>query len=149
MKERKDRVDDALHATKAAAREGYVAGGGVALLRAIKVVENARAKAKGDEKLGYEIVAQALRAPAHQIAQNAGDDGDIVVDAILEKSGPYGFNAATREYGDLVRQGIIDPALVSREALINAASVAGLMLTTSVLIAEVKEDKEAEASAVA
>ncbi len=142
MKELKDRVDDALHATKAAAKEGYVPGGGVALLRAIPVVEAGRTKARGDEKIGFEIVAAALEAPLRQIAVNAGHDGYIVVEAVNEKKGNTGFNAATGEYVDLVKAGIIDPALVPHTAVINAASVAGLMLTTDVLVTEIKDDEE-------
>jgi chaperonin GroEL len=149
MKERKDRVDDALHATKAAAQEGYVPGGGVAFLRVIPAVEAAKARAKGDEKLGFDIVLHALRAPLAQIAANSGEDGAIVVDTVNEKKGSFGFNAATGEYLDLVKAGIIDPALVARTALQNAASVAGLMLTTNVLITEVKEDDEPVEGAVA
>jgi chaperonin GroEL len=142
MKERKDRVDDALHATRAAAKEGYVPGGGVSFLRAIEAVQAARSKAKGDERYGFDIVAEALRAPARQIAQNAGVDGDLVCEKVLEGKAGYGYNAATGEYQDLVKAGIIDPALVSKTALTNAASVAGLMLTTDVLVTELKEDAE-------
>jgi chaperonin GroEL len=149
MKERKDRVDDALHATKAAAQEGYVPGGGVAFLRAIPAVEDAKAKARGDEKLGFDIVLQALRAPLHQIAQNSGEDGDIVVDAVLGKKGSFGYDAATGQYLDLVKAGIIDPALVTRSALQNAASVAGLMLTTNVLVTDVKDEADPVEGAVA
>src|SRR5690606_21039856 len=137
MKERKARVEDALHATRAAAKEGYVAGGGVACLRAIPDVLDAMKKAKGDEKIGYDIVAKALEAPARQIAINAGHDGDLVVETVKENSkAGYGFNAATGEYTDLIKAGIIDPALVVRTALQNAASVAGLMLTTNVIVTE-------------
>ena len=142
MKERKDRVDDALHATRAAAKEGCVPGGGVSFLRAIEAVQAARSKAKGDERYGFDIVAEALRAPARQIAQNAGVDGDLVCEKVLEGKAGYGYNAATGEYQDLVKAGIIDPALVSKTALTNAASVAGLMLTTDVLVTELKEDAE-------
>ena len=142
MKERKDRVDDALHATRAAAKEGYVPGGGVSFLRAIEAVQAARSKAKGDERYGFDIIAEALRAPARQIAQNAGVDGDLVCEKVLEGKGGHGYNAATGEYQDLVKAGIIDPALVSKTALTNAASVAGLMLTTDVLVTELKEDAE-------
>jgi chaperonin GroEL len=142
MKERKDLIDDALHATRAAAEEGIVPGGGVAFLRAIDAVEGAKAKAKGDEKLGYDIVAEALRSPARQIADNAGEDGEVVVAKILEnKSASFGYNAATGEYLDLLKAGIIDPAKVSRTALLNAASVAGLALTTDVLVTDLKEKK--------
>ena len=149
MKERKDRVDDALHATRAAAKEGYVPGGGVSFLRAIEAVEAARSKAKGDERYGFDIVAEALRAPARQIAQNAGVDGDLVCEKVLEGKGGYGYNAATGEYQDLVKAGIIDPALVSKTALTNAASVAGLMLTTDVLVTELKEEAEPATGATA
>ncbi|MFA9477875.1 chaperonin GroEL [Phycisphaerales bacterium AB-hyl4] len=142
MKERKDRVDDALHATKAAAQEGYVPGGGVAFIRAIEAVDKARGKARGDEKLGYDIVAAALEAPLRQIVDNSGADGYIVVEEVKNKKGNHGYNAATGEYGDLVKLGIIDPALVARTALQNGASVAGLMLTTNVLITEFDDDEE-------
>jgi chaperonin GroEL len=139
MKERKDLIDDAYHATKAAAEEGIVPGGGVAFLRAIEAVEAGKKTAKGDEKLGFEIIAQALRAPARQIADNAGEDGEVVVAQILEKTGSYGYNAATGEFGDMYKFGVIDPAKVNKTALLNAASVAGLALTTDVLITELKE----------
>src|SRR5919202_435583 len=109
MKERKDLIDDALHATRAAAEEGIVPGGGVAFLRAIEAVENAKGKAKGDEKIGFDIVAQALRSPARQIADNAGEDGEVVVDEIMQNKNPnWGYNAATGEYGDMFKLGIID-----------------------------------------
>jgi chaperonin GroEL len=150
MKERKDLIDDALHATRAAAEEGIVPGGGVAFLRAIAAVEAAKGKAKGDERLGFEIVAQALRAPAQQIADNAGDDGQVVVAQILDnKNATYGYNAATSEYGDMIKMGIIDPTKVARTALLNAASVSGLALTTEVMITELKEKKGEEATLVA
>ncbi len=149
MKERKDRVEDALHATRAAAKEGYVAGGGVALLRTFEALEAAKKKAKGDQKYGFDIVAQAIESPAWQIAANAGADGDVVVDKVRNGKGNFGYNAATGEYGDLVKAGIIDPALVVRTALENAASVAALMLTTDVLITEIKEDTKPVAGAVA
>ncbi len=140
MKERKDLIDDALHATKAAAQEGIIPGGGTAFLRAIAAVEAAKSRAKGDEKIGFDIVAEALRAPAKQIADNAGDDGEIVVAQILEnKSESYGYNAATGEFGDMYKFGIIDPAKVAKTALLNAASVSGLALTTDVMITELKE----------
>jgi chaperonin GroEL len=142
MKERKDLIDDALHATRAAAEEGVVPGGGVALLRAIAAVEKAKPKA-GDERIGFDIVAQALRAPAKQIAENAGEDGDVVVSRILESSDVgYGYNARTDEFGDMYKFGVIDPAKVVKTALLNAASVSGLALTTDVLITEYKEKDE-------
>ncbi|MEX0655810.1 MAG: chaperonin GroEL [Phycisphaeraceae bacterium] len=148
MKERKDRVDDALHATKAAAQEGYVPGGGVAFIRAIEAVDKGRAKARGDEKLGYEIVAAALEAPLRQIVENSGADGHIVVEQVKDKKGNHGYNAATAEFGDLVKMGIIDPALVARTALQNGASVAGLMLTTNVLVTEFDEEEDLVEGAV-
>ncbi len=151
MKERKDRVDDALHATRAAAKEGFVPGGGVAFIRAIEAVENAKKKGKGDEKVGYEIVAEALESCCKQIAENSGADGDLVVEKVKEggKTPGFGFNASTGEYEDLIKAGIIDPALVAKTALQNAASVAGLMLTTDVVITELKDDAEPIEDAVA
>jgi chaperonin GroEL len=150
MKERKDLIDDALHATRAAAQEGIVPGGGVAFLRAIEAVEAAKRQGKADEKLGFEIIAEALRAPARQIADNAGDDGEVIVAQILEnKSASYGYNAATGEFGDLLKMGIIDPTKVARTALLNAASAIGLALTTDVLVTELKEKKGEEATPVA
>ncbi|MDB5293436.1 MAG: groL 1 [Phycisphaerales bacterium] len=150
MKERKDLIDDALHATRAAAEEGIVPGGGVAFLRAIEAVENGRSKAKGDERIGFDIVAEALRAPTRQIADNAGEDGEVVVAQIMENKNPnWGYNAAADEYGDMLKLGIIDPAKVNKTALLNAASVAGLALTTDVLITELKEKKGEESAAVA
>jgi chaperonin GroEL len=142
MKERKDLIDDALHATRAAAEEGIVPGGGVAFLRAIEAVVAAQAKVKGDEKVGFDIVAAALRAPARQIADNAGEDGEVIVDQILSnKTASYGYNAATGEFGDMFKMGVIDPAKVARTALLNAASAIGLALTTDVLVTELKEEK--------
>ncbi len=142
MKERKDRVDDALSATRAAAKEGYVPGGGVSFLRAIDHVLESRRKGKGDERFGYDIVAEALEAPAYRIATNAGEDGDLAVSKVRESKGGNGFNASTGEYVDLVKAGIIDPALVATTALSNAASVAGLMLTTDVVLTELKDDTD-------
>ncbi|MEM7227840.1 MAG: chaperonin GroEL [Planctomycetota bacterium] len=142
MKERKDLVDDALSATRAAAKEGYVPGGGVALIRAIDAVDEGRRKGKGDERLGFDIIADALEAPLYQIASNGGVDGDVVVENVRDGKGGFGFNASTLEYEDLVKAGIIDPALVVTAALRHAASVAGLMLTTDVVITELKDDDE-------
>src|SRR3954469_3130451 len=148
MKERKDLIDDALHATKAAAEDGIVPGGGVSFLRAIEAVENGKRQARNDEKLGFDILAEALRAPARQIAENAGDDGEVVVAQILEKdNAAYGYNAATGEYGDMFKMGIIDPAKVAKTALLNAASAIGLALTTDVLLTELKE-KDGESTPV-
>jgi chaperonin GroEL len=150
MKERKDLVDDALHATRAAAKEGYVPGGGVALLRTQEAIRAAAKKARvsEDEKVGYEIVARAVESCVRQIAQNAGYDGDLVVETVKEAKGNTGFNAATGQYVDMVKEGIIDPALVAKTALVNAASVAGLMLTTDVLVTDVKEEEKVQAGAV-
>jgi chaperonin GroEL len=142
MKERKDLLDAALHATKAAAQEGVIPGGGVIYLRAIEKVNAAKAKAKAEERIGFEIVANALKAPTKQIVDNGGEDGDVVVAKLLEKAGNTGYNANTGEFVDMVEAGIIDPAKVARCALQNAASVAGLMLTTNVLICELKEDDQ-------
>jgi chaperonin GroEL len=146
MKERKDLLEDALHATRAATAEGVVPGGGVMFLRAIAEVEKGRAKVKGDEKIGFDILCQALKAPTMQIVNNSSDKGDVVVAQLLEKlaSSPNtGYDANTGQFVDMMKAGIIDPAKVVLTALQNAASVAGLMLTTNVLITELK-DKDAE-----
>ncbi len=142
QKASKDLVDDALHATRAAAQEGYVPGGGVAFIRAIESLDAAQKKAKGDEKQGFDIVAAALEYPARQIAANAGFDGDLAVETIKEEGGAFGLDAATGDYVDMVKAGIIDPALVAKSAIVNAASVAGLMLTTDVMVSDLKEDTE-------
>lgn len=147
MKERKDVLDDALHATRAATEEGIVAGGGTIFLRAIEPVKNARTRAKGDEKVGFDIVVDALKAPTMQIADNAGQEGDVVVAKLLEmleKDKGAGFDAVTGEYTNMVKAGIVDPAKVARIALEMATSVSGLMLTTNILITELKEDKKEE-----
>ncbi|MFL0418630.1 chaperonin GroEL [Sphingomonas sp. 179-I 2A4 NHS] len=143
VKEKKDRVDDALHATRAAVEEGILPGGGVALLRAVKALENL-SPANDDQKAGVEIVRRALKAPARQIVDNAGEDGAYVVGKLGEGSDyNWGFNAATGEYEDLVRAGVIDPAKVVRTALQDAASVAGLLITTEALVAELPKDDKA------
>jgi len=150
MKEKKDAVDDALHSTRHAAKDGYVPGGGVALIRTQAAIEKAMGKVKSaDEKLGYQIVHKAVESCAYQIAVNAGQDGDIVVDKIKDGSGGFGYNAMTGEFVDLVKAGIIDAASVPKTALINAASVAGLMLTTSVMVTEKKEGQEVTVGALA
>ncbi|HEV2294880.1 MAG TPA: chaperonin GroEL [Tepidisphaeraceae bacterium] len=150
MKERKDLIDDALHATRAAAEEGIVPGGGVAFLRAIEAVEAGKRQARNDEKLGFDILVEALKAPARQIAENAGEDGEVVVSKILENKNPsFGYNAATDEYVDMFKAGIIDPTKVARTALLNAASAIGLALTTDVLLTELKEKKGDENPLVA
>ncbi len=150
MKERKDLIDDAVHATRAASEEGVVPGGGTTFLTAIDAVEKIRAKAKGDEKIGVDIVAKALKSPTRQIADNTGEEGEVVVAEILEKGGKVGFNARTGEYVNMVAAGIIDPAKVSRTALQNAASVAGLLLTTNLMVTEYdkKNDEEPVPGAV-
>jgi chaperonin GroEL len=145
MKEKKARVEDAMHATRAAVEEGIVPGGGVALIRAEKAV--AAIKATGDEKIGVEVVRRALEEPLRQIAQNAGLEGAIVVGKVRENNeGGYGFNAQTETYEDLVKAGVIDPAKVTRFALQNAGSIAGLMLTTEALVAEIPEEKKDSAA---
>ena len=142
MKEKKARVEDAMHATKAAVEEGIVAGGGVAFLRTIDAVKKAREKARGDEKIGFDIVLRALEEPARQIAINAGEEGTVIVRDILALTGSHGFNAATGKVEDLVKSGVVDPAKVTKTALVNAGSIAGLMLTTEALVAEIKEEKK-------
>ena len=147
MKERKDLIDDAVHATRAASEEGIVPGGGTAFLTAIGAVEKIRDKAKGDEKIGVDIVARALKSPTRQIADNAGAEGEVVVAEILEKGGKIGYNARTGKYVNMVTAGIIDPAKVSRTALQNAASVVGLLLTTNLMVTEYDEKKDEESVA--
>src|SRR5881394_2949549 len=148
MKEKKARVEDALHATKAAAEEGIVPGGGVTLVRAAKTLEDAKAViGRGgdpDERIGVAIVRRALEEPLRQIVQNAGKEGAVVVEKVRnDKNENFGFNAATEEYEDLVKAGVIDPAKVTRTALQNAASIAGLMLTTEAMISEIPEENPA------
>jgi len=142
MKERKDLIEDAMHATRAANEEGVVPGGGVVLLHALDAVNAARARVTGDEKIGVDIVARALRAPTMQIVANAGGEGPVVVEEILERGNNVGYDAAKDEYVDMVAAGIIDPAKVSRTALQNAASMAGLLLTTNVMVTEFDEKEE-------
>ncbi len=143
VKERKDRVDDAMHATRAAVEEGILPGGGVALLRAIKALEKLKGENE-DQRHGIEIVKKAISWPARQIALNAGDDGSVVVGKILEKDTyAYGYDAQTGEYGNLVAKGIIDPTKVVRAALQGAASVAGLLITTEAMVAELPKKESA------
>src|SRR5262245_49935258 len=145
VKERKDRVDDALHATRAAVEEGIVPGGGVALLRAIKVLDGLKVENE-DQKVGINIVKKALQAPARQIFTNAGEDGSVIVGKILENNKyNYGYNAQTHAYGDLVSEGVIDPAKVVRCALQDAASVAGLLITTEAMVAELPKKEHSHA----
>jgi chaperonin GroEL len=149
VKEKKDRVDDALHATRAAVEEGILPGGGIALLRALKALDSLKA-ANDDQQSGIDIIRRALRAPARQIAENAGEDGAWIVGKLLESQDyAWGFNAATGTYQDLVQAGVIDPAKVVRTALQDAASVASLLITTEALVVEApKEDKATPAPAL-
>ena len=147
VKEKKDRVDDALNATRAAVEEGILPGGGVALIRSQKVLDKLNT-ANDDQKVGVNIVRRALQTPARQIAENAGEDGAVVVGKIIDKDDySFGFNAATGEYGNLVKQGVIDPAKVVRTALQDAGSVAGLLITTEAMVAE-KPKKQGSAPAM-
>jgi chaperonin GroEL len=147
VRERKDRVDDALNATRAAVEEGILPGGGVALIRSQKVLDKINT-ANDDQKVGVNIVRRALQSPARQIAENAGEDGAVVVGKIVDKDDySFGYNAATGEYGNLVKQGVIDPAKVVRTALQDAASVAGLLITTEAMVAE-KPKKQGSAPAM-
>jgi chaperonin GroEL len=141
LKEKKARVEDAMHATRAAVEEGIVPGGGVALVRCIAALE--KLKLQDDEAIGVNIVKRALEEPMRQIAHNAGHEGAVIVGRIRDsKDDNFGFNAETGEFGDLVKAGVIDPAKVTRLALQNAASIAGLMLTTEALVADIKEDEK-------
>ncbi|WP_197329144.1 chaperonin GroEL [Ralstonia syzygii] len=144
MKEKKARVEDALHATRAAVEEGIVAGGGVALLRARAAVSSLKG-ANADQDAGIKIVLRAMEEPLRQIVANAGDEASVVVAKVIEGNGNYGYNAATGEYGDLVEMGVLDPTKVTRTALQNAASVASLMLTTDAAVAELPKDDAAPA----
>jgi len=142
MKEKKARVEDALHATRAAVEEGVVAGGGVALLRAQKALD--KVEAEGDEAVGVQIVKAALEAPLRQLVSNAGMEGALVVQEVKKaRSSTYGFNVATGEYTDLIKAGVLDPAKVTRSALQNAASISGLLLTTECMITDIPEEKPA------
>jgi chaperonin GroEL len=144
MKQTKGRVEDALHATRAAVAEGIVPGGGSALLRCIPAVETLADKLKGDERLGAEIIARALEKPIRIIAQNGGIDGAVVADEVKtrgEDKPTIGYNANTGDYEDMFKAGIVDPTKVTRSALQNAASIAGLMLTTEVMITKIDEDE--------
>jgi chaperonin GroEL len=147
VKERKDRVDDAMHATRAAVEEGILPGGGVALLRASEILKKVKTD-NDDQKTGVEIVRKALQAPARQISSNAGEDGSVIVGKILEKDQySYGFDAQSGEYGNMLSKGIIDPTKVVRSAIQGAASVAGLLITTEAMVAEVPK-KQAAAPAM-
>ena len=142
MKEKKDRVDDALHATRAAVEEGIVAGGGVALVRTIDVLEKITTD-NLDEVTGIKILARAIEEPLRQIVENAGSEGSVVVAKVMEGKEDFGFNAKTDEYVKMFKAGIIDPTKVTRIALENAASVAGMILTTECALVDIKEDAPA------
>ena len=146
MKEKKDRIDDALNATSAAVAEGTVPGGGVAYLRAAKVLETVQLP--GEEQLGVKLIQRALEAPARQIAANADFESSVVLGHILASSGNFGFNAETGSYEDLIEAGIVDPTKVARSALQNAASVAGLLMTTEAMIADKPQEKRSFAAAM-
>jgi chaperonin GroEL len=142
MKEKKARVEDAMHATRAAVEEGIVPGGGVALARCAAALD--KVKAEGDEQIGINIVKRAITEPLRQIVENAGEEGAVILGKVLEsKEANYGFNAFSNEYEDLVKAGVLDPTKVVRTALQNAGSIASLMLTTEALVAEIPEKKEA------
>ena len=141
MKQKKQRIEDALNATRAAVEEGIVPGGGIALLRASKSLDSL--KLEGDRQFGVEIIRRACQAPISQIAENAGEDGAVVVDEALSKKGNEGYNALTGEWVDMVKAGIIDPVKVVRSALQNAASISGLMLTTNTMVTSIKDDQKA------
>ena len=141
MKQKKARVEDALHATRAAVEEGIVPGGGVALLRCREAVEKARSQAKGDEKIGVDIILNALEAPIRQIAENGGIDGAVVADEVAQKDVNIGYDANKGEYVDMLKAGIIDPVKVVRVALTNAASISGLLLTTEALVTNLDKDE--------
>ncbi|MBW3566172.1 MAG: chaperonin GroEL [Acidobacteria bacterium] len=147
MKEKKARVEDAMHATKAAVEEGIVPGGGVALLLAMEAVD--KLDAEGDIRVGIEIIRRALEEPARQIVANAGFEGSVVIRDVKAKGGNFGFNAQTEEIVDMLKAGIIDPAKVTKQALQNASSIAGLMLTTEALVSEIKEEGQSDQAAAA
>ena len=143
MKEKKARVEDALHATRAAVEEGIVPGGGVALLRCLPAIENLKLKDE-DERIGRDIVKRVLECPTRELARNAGVEGSVIVEEVKRRSGNEGYNVTTGQYEDLVKAGVVDPKKVSRSALQNAASIAGLLLTTECLVTEVKEKEKAK-----
>jgi chaperonin GroEL len=141
MKEKKARVEDALHATRAAVEEGVVPGGGVALIRAVRAIKTLKSDNE-DQEHGIVIARRAMEAPLREIVSNAGEEPSVVLNKVAEGKGNYGYNAATGEYGDMVEMGILDPTKVTRSALQNAASVAGLMITTEAMIAEAPKKEE-------
>ena len=140
MKEKKARVEDALHSTRAAVEEGVVPGGGVALIRAKSVVDKVKG-ANEDQKIGVGILRRALEEPLRQIVSNAGEEASVILNSVADGEGNYGYNAASGEFGDMIEMGILDPTKVSRSALQNAASVAGLLLTTEAMVAELPKEE--------
>ena len=144
MKEKKARVEDALHATRAAVEEGVVPGGGVALLRAVSEIEKLAGE-NDDQNVGIQILKRAVEEPLRQIVANAGGDASVVLNAVAEGKGDFGYNAATGEYGDMIEEGILDPTKVTRHALQNAASVSGLLLTTEAMVADAPQEETAPA----
>ena len=145
MKEKKDRVDDALHATRAAVEEGIVPGGGVAYIRCEKALD--ALKLAGDEKVGAEIIGRALEAPLRKLVENAGQEAALVIANVKKSTGTQGYNVATGEYDDLVKCGVVDPAKVARCALQNAASISGLLLTTDCMVTKIPEKKDCNCAA--
>jgi len=141
MKEKKARVEDALHATRAAVEEGVVPGGGVALIRALKALDKLEG-ANEDQSVGIRILARSIEEPLRQIVDNAGEDAAVVLNKVRDGKGTFGYNAASGEFGDLIEAGILDPTKVTRLALQNAASVSGLLLTTEVMVAEAPKEEE-------
>jgi chaperonin GroEL len=146
MKERKARTEDALHATRAAVEEGILPGGGVALMRARKALDEIHGQ-NPDQDAGIAIVRRAVEEPLRQIVRNAGEEPAVVVQKVIEGSGGFGYNAATGQYGDMVAMGVLDPRKVTRTALQNAASIAGLILTTECMVTQLEEKETADADA--
>ena len=147
MKEKKARVEDALHATRAAVEEGVVPGGGVALVRSLKAIEKLNAE-NADQEAGINIIRNAVKSPLRQIVTNAGEEASVIINKILEKDGNFGYNASTKEFGDMIEMGILDPTKVTRTALQNAASISGLMITTECMVAELPNKEEAATPAM-
>ena len=148
MKQTKARIEDALHATRAAAEEGIVPGGGVALLRVIPAVQKVHDTLTGDEKIGAAIILRALEEPIRHIASNSGHDGGVIAEEVKSREGSIGFDANTGEFVDMFKAGIVDPTKVTRSALQNAASIAALMLTTEAMITNIKDDEKENAARV-
>jgi len=144
MKEKKARVEDALHATRAAVEEGIVPGGGVAFIRAQKALDNVKGL-EGDEQVGVQIVRRAIEEPLRQLADNAGQEGALIVQEVKARKGNEGYNVASEKYEDLVKAGVVDPTKVTRSALQNAASISGLLLTTEAVVTELPEKEKAPA----